>query len=346
MAEVLPVFVLPSEHRPGQVNSTDGIPVIDLKGWHWEAAESPQDRSYRESIVRQIGDAAQEWGFFQIVNHGVSQRVLDEVESSAREFFDLDLEEKRKVTRTADNAMGYFDMELTKNVRDWKEVYDYLACERAEIDPKQVFTNKWPSNPPEFRDACKNYSAAMEALAFKVLELVVESLGAPAKALNEHFVGGSTRVRLNFYRKCPSPDLVLGVSRHKDGCALTLLAQDEVGGLQVKSKRNDQWVQVKARRDAFAVNIGDLIQVWSNGKYQSIEHRVVVNSTRDRFSCPVFFSPTYATNAAPLPDLVNENHPAKYKPVNWAEYYKMRRDGNFKNLGKPNVQIDNWAIDH
>lgn len=117
------------------------------------------------------------------------------------------------------------------------------------------------------------YGKAMEKLAFQLLELVSLSLGLPAQRLNGFFKDQTTFIRLNHYPLCPSPELALGVGRHKDAGALTILYQDDVGGLDVKCKSNGEWVRVKPIRGSYIINVGDLIQV-SNGLYmQNIHHR-------------------------------------------------------------------------
>jgi len=144
-----PAFIQSTEHRPTpKVVEVNEIPVIDL-------SES-RDES---SIISDIGKACEEWGFFQIVNHGVSSELCREVEIEAKKFFGLELEEKRKVKRDEVNSMGYHDGEHTKNVRDWKEVFDYLVEDNAQVpssyepDDKDLrtLTNQWPQHSPHFR---------------------------------------------------------------------------------------------------------------------------------------------------------------------------------------------------
>lgn len=113
------------------------------------------------------------------------------------------------------------------------------------------------------RKACEEYVEDVKKLAYKLLELIAMSLNLPAKRLNEFFEDSISYTRLNHYNPCPSPDLVLGLGRHKDGGALTILFQDEVGGLDVKRKVDGEWVRVKPVHDSFIVNIGDVMQVCS-----------------------------------------------------------------------------------
>ncbi|KAI3922081.1 hypothetical protein MKX01_005770 [Papaver californicum] len=168
-------------------------------------------------------------------------------------------------------------------------------------------------------EVCDEYASALEKLSFELLELLALSLGLPEKRLNE-------------------PHLALGVGRHDAG-ALTVLAQDDVGGLDVKRKTDGEWVRVKPIRGSYIVNVGDIIQVWSNEKYESAEHRVMVNSKRERFYIPFFFNPSHHVMVKPLEELVDHQNPGKYKEYNWGKFFKTRKMSNFKNLDVQNIQI-------
>ncbi|KAG1368567.1 putative Gibberellin 20 oxidase 1 [Cocos nucifera] len=192
---------------------------------------------------------------------------------------------------------------------------------------------------PLYREACEKYAKAVNELAFKLLELIALTLGLPAKRLNGFFKDQSSIIRLNRYPPCPSPNLALGVGRHKDGGALTILAQDDVGGLDVKRRSDGEWIRVKPIPNSYVINIGDTFQVWSNDKYESAEHRVSVNSERERFSVPFFFNPARYVTVQPLEELIDEMNPAKYNGYKWGEFYKTRQNGNFKKLDVENIQI-------
>ena len=111
------------------------------------------------------------------------------------------------------------------------------------------------------REACKEYQKAVQDLSYRLLELIALTLELPAKRFNGFFKDSTSFIRLNHYPPCPSPDLALGVGRHKDAGALTVLAQDDVGGLDVKRKSNGEWVRVKPIQNSYIVNVGDIIQV-------------------------------------------------------------------------------------
>uniref|UniRef100_A0A2P2KTU2 Putative oxidoreductase-like family protein n=1 Tax=Rhizophora mucronata TaxID=61149 RepID=A0A2P2KTU2_RHIMU len=194
------------------------------------------------------------------------------------------------------------------------------------------------------RQVMEVYAKEMEKLAYNLLELIALSLGLPAKRLNSFFKGQISLLRLNHYPPCPSPQLALGLGRHKDGGALTIVAQDDVGGLEVKRKSDDEWILVAPTPNAFVINVGDIMQVWSNEIYQSVEHRVIVNSEKERFSVPFFFNPAYYTLVKPLEELLNEKNPAKYAPYRWGKFWSDRKRSNFTKLNVPNIQISDFRI--
>ncbi|XP_062019198.1 protein DMR6-LIKE OXYGENASE 2-like [Rosa rugosa] len=351
MGEVDPAFIQDPEHRPKlSIIEAEGIPSIDL------SPVTLQDFiSYPKSIegvVREIGNACKEWGFFQVINHGVPLEKLQRIQAAARKLFAQPLEDKRKIRRDERNALGYFDTESTKNIRDWKEVFDFSMEDTtlvpASPDPEDkeeaTWTNQWPEYPPELREACEEYTQEVEKLALKLLGLIARSLGLPENRFNSYFKDQSTRIRLNHYPPCPSPQLALGVGRHKDGGALTVLAQDEVGGLEVKRKTDGEWIRVKPTPNAYIINVGDIMQVWSNDRYESVEHRVMVDSDKERFSIPFFFNPAHYTLVKPVEELIDEQNPAKYRPYSWGKFMTHRRLSNFKKLGVDNIQIYDFRL--
>ena len=151
MGDIDQSFIQDLEQRPKPKSTqVEEIPLIDL------SVSSPEDI---QELVLKIGDACKKYGFFQVFNHGVPLELRQETEKVAKEFFDLSLEEKRKVKRTEVDPMGYHDCEHTKNVRDWKEVFDYFLLDPTLIpasddpDDKELrtLTNQWPQYPSQFR---------------------------------------------------------------------------------------------------------------------------------------------------------------------------------------------------
>jgi isopenicillin N synthase-like dioxygenase len=339
-------FIQSIENRPKlQTLEAQGIPLIDLT-----PLNSPPNSPKFRRLVAEIGGACEKWGFFQVINHGVPEKCRERVESAAREFFGKSKAEKMEVGRDEKNPFGYYDTEHTKNVRDWKEVFDF-GVENPMVIPASykdgdsellLLVNQWPRFPTFFREACDEYTKEIEKLTYKLLELISESLGLQPKRLNGFFKNQTTFMRMNYYPVCPVPHLALGVGRHKDAGAMTVITQDDVGGLEVKRKSDGEWVRVKPTPNAYVVNVGDIIQVWSNDKYESVEHRVMVNSERERFSVPFFFNPAHDVIVEPLQELTDHQNLPKYKPYNWGKFIAARNLSNFKKLDVENIQIHHF----
>jgi isopenicillin N synthase-like dioxygenase len=312
--------------------STRQIPVIDIGQLHEPGTLAALDRACRE------------WGFFQVVNHGISDETVGDVLAQAREFFGRPLEFKQAISRTAENPWGFYDRELTKNTRDWKQIFDYGPAEGEDMRPQ------WPASMPRFRSSVLDYYSACEALAFRLLITIAVNLGTPANNLLTGFVPRhSSFLRLNYYPSCPRPERPdgistpksghLGLNHHTDAGAITLLLQDRQPGLEVY--REGEWHLVEPRSDALVVNVGDIVQVWSNDRYRAALHRVIASSDAERFSVPFFFSPAYSTDYAPLPTTIDRDTPAHYRSINWGEFYRKRAAGDYADFGEE-VQISHY----
>jgi isopenicillin N synthase-like dioxygenase len=310
------------------------VPVIDIAAL--EEADS----------LRAIDAACRDWGFFQVTGHGIPDQVVADLSGAMRAFFGQTESAKREILRTADNPWGYFDQELTKNTRDWKEVYDFGPADGEMIEPQ------WPEALPDFRAAIERYYVHCERVAYRLLSALSMNLGLPSAGLESCFGASHTSfLRLNHYPACPAPaspagldtaaDGYLGVNHHTDAGVLTLLLQDDQPGLQVF--RHGVWHLVEPRRDALVINIGDIVQVWSNDRYPAALHRVITNPVAGRFSVPFFLNPSYDTNYAPLPTMVDEEHPARYRSINWGEFRSRRAAGDYADYGEE-VQIAQYYI--
>ncbi|GAV81511.1 2OG-FeII_Oxy domain-containing protein/DIOX_N domain-containing protein [Cephalotus follicularis] len=349
MGEVDLAFIQEQEHRPKlSIIEAEGIPLIDLS-----ILNETQDANSSgiDDLVKEIGSACEKWGFFQVINHGVPLDKREKIFDASRKFFAQPLEEKRKIKRDEVNVLGYYDTEHTKNVRDWKEVFDYTVenptiVPASHDDDKETteWYNQWPKYPSELRETMEEYAKEMVKLSYKLMELIAQSLGLVGHRFSGFFKDHTSFMRLNHYPPCPAPHLALGVGRHKDGGALTVLAQDDVGGLEVKRKSDGEWIRVKPTPNAYIINVGDIVQVWSNEKYESVEHRVMVNSEKQRFSIPFFFNPAYDTIVKPLEELTTEKTPPKYKPYQWGKFLINRKRSNFMKLKAENIQIAHFRV--
>ena len=331
--------------------ATQTIPVIDVQSLRPENAN-------RSEVVDRIGIACSEWGFFQIIGHPIPAELISRIWRVTRQFFSLPVEAKAGVSRSKENARGWYNRELTKNCRDMKEVFDFGCVPHPELpdeDPKNRTPdgfNRWPDPClcSDFRPTLWEYYRACERLAFILLEAIGESLSLPYGRLSGDFRDTHTSfLRLNFFplqgplrTNHPSSQTGhLGIHHHTDAGALTVLLQDEVGGLEVCL--NHQWFPVEPVAGALVINIGDIVQVWSNDRYRAPLHRVLPSENRDRYSLPFFFNPSYDAEYAPLPELTNDTSPPRYRSIKWSEFRWKRQQGDFANYGAEN-QIADYCI--
>jgi len=194
------------------------------------------------------------------------------------------------------------------------------------------------------------YAAACEKVAFDLLEAICTGMGLPPTRLEFAFrPQHSSFLRLNHYPPCadPSPEDapsvptegLLGVNRHSDAGAITILSQSNVASLQVFE--SGRWSLVEPIAGALVINVGDMLQVWTNDAYEAPLHRVLAKTKQERFSAPFFFNPAYETDCAPLNELVDDAHPPRYTRVNWGEFRGKRADGDYANVGEE-VQISQY----
>ena len=321
----------------------DQVPVIDV-GAVVRDASAPA----ASDAVEAIASACRDWGFFQVVNHGVDQALIDATWRETASFFRQPQAIRDAIMRSRDNPWGYYNNELTKNQRDKKEVFDYTT---EGVDPIYGSENRWPNIGPQFRTTLSAYRDAVTDLGLSLLEAFCVGLDLPADFMRPDFEKHHTGfVRLNYYpvadplaelpvEHLPTADL--GVHHHTDAGALTVLLQDDVGGLQVF--RDGLWHDVPPVPGAFVINTGDMMQVWSNDIYQAAVHRVLAMERRDRFSIPFFFNPAASAEVSPLPSVVSSDCPARYRTINWAEFRGKRTDGDYADYG-PEVQIAQYRI--
>ncbi|VVB09150.1 unnamed protein product [Arabis nemorensis] len=171
------------------------------------------------------------------------------------------------------------------------------------------------------RDTLDMYSAEVKSIAKILFAKMAIALKIKPDEMEKVFDDElGQRVRINYYPPCPEPDQVIGVTPHSDPTGLTILLQvNEVEGLQIK--KNGKWVSVKPLPNAFVVNVGDILEILSNGTYRSIEHCAVVNSEKERLSIAAFHNPGVGKEIAPLTSLVERQKVAFFKSMNTEEYF-------------------------
>lgn len=308
------IFVLPNDHTIDD-NSKDHIkkmdftiPVVDLGG-----IENDQD--LHEDVVGKIRRASETCWFFQIVNHGIPMGVLEEMLSGVRRFFEQDTEMKKPFyTRDGTRKFVYnsnFDL-YTAAAANWRDTF---FCFMAPNPPEEE------ELPAACRDIQIEYSKHVMSLGFRLFALLSESLGLESGRLTEMECANGLAFIGHYYPACPQPELTLGTSKHTDDGFLTVLLQDQIGGLQILVE--NQWIDIPAVPGALVINIGDLLQLISNDKFKSVEHRVVASRQGPRVSVACFFSTSFRPSSrvyGPIQDLVSEDDPPKYREITVQEY--------------------------
>lgn len=315
------------------------VPTIDLLLAENDAAERSR-----------LDAACRDHGFFLLANHGI-QPQIDAMWLASETFFNQPSHEKRKLLRSESQPLGFYDRELTKRKRDLKEVFDFMPP-RAEGD-----MNQWPDNNPAFKTALVDFTDRAGELAARTLRLIYLSLN-PQSADASGLPQGKHRnsnIRLNYYPVSdplsvdeasnvnPLGDMAL--HHHTDPGILTLLVQDDVGGLQTESQE-DGWIDVPPEPGTIVVNLGDAMQVWTNDTYRAAIHRVTPRHGKPRYSTPYFFSPHSDAVLEPLPALLpaTENGDAKYHSFTWKDFIQARVNDNYADLGAEDTQISNYLI--
>lgn len=309
----------------------DAVPVIDIRELDDPAVRAAVDRACRD------------WGFFQVTGHGIEQAVIDAIFNQSHRFFRQPAANKRRILRDAHNPWGFFDRELTKNRQDRKEIYDFGPDRGDGRAPR------WPGGPirQHFEPAVRACYGQCMALSLRLLAVIATNLGVDADVLAAEFGEAvhTSFLRLNFYPKSSlggareADGELFGVGEHTDAGALTILLQDEQPGLEVE--RDGRWHLVQPLGNALVVNIGDVVQVWSNDQYRAAPHRVPTNPASDRYSIPFFLNPSYETRYEPLPSTVSRDRPAAYRRINWREFRDLRAAGDYADIGEE-VQIHHY----
>jgi len=310
------------------------IPVIDI------AAVRSGATAELQAIGRQIRDAFTGSGFCYVKNHGVPDAVIRAAHTTALEFFHLPLEEKQKSAPKESvrgfNAIGRTKMKGAQNP-DYKE-YFQIGLELPRDDPAVLAgqplrgPNQWPQQLPQFQDALTAYFHEIATCGEGLLRAVAASLGVDADFFADKYDKPLQRTQCVYYPPHPadSKDEVFGVAPHTDYGCVTLLWQDDVGGLEVQD-RSGAWVQATPIPDTLVVNIGDLLARWSNDRYLSNQHRVTNRSGRERLSIATFYDPDFVAMVDPT-DLGLVGAEALHAPITAGEYI-MGRIG--ASLAKP-----------
>lgn len=308
------------------------VPIVDFAPFLAGSA------SGRDAVAAAIRQAAESVGFLYLSGHGVDPAVIDAAFAASRRFFELPLEDRLKVKVNSAHR-GFIQMSNATVPGGTKPSMNesFLAgLDLGSLDTDVIAKtplhgpNQWPEGLGGFREAIEAYQEAMWHLGHQVLRAFALALEIDEEFFVPYFVKPMPFVRLLHYPSQPlhRADDEFGISPHTDYGFVTFLAQDEVGGLQVK-RRDGGWIDVTTIPDTFVVNIGDMLMRWTNDRWISNQHRVINTTGRDRFSLPYFFDPTYHVQVECISTCQGPGHPAKYDPITWGEYLKQKFDATY-----------------
>ncbi|KAJ9551527.1 hypothetical protein OSB04_015572 [Centaurea solstitialis] len=289
------------------------IPIIDL---------SKSDSKHL--LVK----ACQEFGFFKVINHGVPMQSIKKLESQATKFFSSPLSLKQK--SGPPNPFGYGNRRLGTN-GDFGWVEYLLLNAKLESDHNSPPFSVFEENPEDFRCVVNDYVTSVKKMACEILEMLADEMGLEARNVFSKLLmdeESDSVFRVNYYPPCPEVQeheskgkKLIGFGEHTDPQIISVLRSNNTSGLEI-SLRDGTWVPVPSDSSSFFVNVGDSLQVMTNGRFKSVKHRVVANSSKSRLSMIYFGGPPLSEKIAPLDSLMVGEEASLYKEFTWFEYRK------------------------
>jgi isopenicillin N synthase-like dioxygenase len=298
------------------------IPVIDLR-----------TATATTELLETYGSV----GFGYIVGHGIDPALTSAVFDAARRFHALPHDVKMLI-ELDDRHRGFIPINTSTDRRSSvatvtkpNQSESFMMMREDAIDSPAVRagrflagTNQWPELIG-FRDTVERYHVAMVGLSRAIVDRLAVGLGDEDRAMRDAFDPPTTWLRLLRYppRAADATDDLFGSAPHCDFGCITLLAQDDIGGLQVLG-RDGEWIDVAPMEHSLVMNVGDMLHRWSNGRLRSTPHRVINVSGRERYSVPFFYDPSISTVVAPLPSGIDDDHPSQFEPIEFESF--LRRE--------------------
>ena len=287
------------------------IPIIDISSL---VGVHDKLKSVRKT-VKEIGNACKNVGFFYVKNHQIPQDHIDAVIPAMQEFFNLPIEEKMKIhIGKSDIFRGYTP--LGKEITNEQSHPEVIAGEQL------VGPNQWPENQPNFREVLERHWNLTIVLGRRITEGLAMSLGLENNFFAPYMSKSHSFMRIvNYppYRKKQEENVGDGIGAHIDYGFLTILLQDNLGGLEVKNTDNE-WLSAPIIPGTFLINIGHMIQRWTNDYYKATVHRVIPPEHETRCSLPFFFEPNFDTIVVPLDKFCSKDNPPRYEPFHFGDY--------------------------
>lgn len=313
----------------------DSIPVIDLG--------LLQSKNGLAVVVEQFHSAYSQLGFGAIVNHGIDPEIVASIFGASKAFHDQPLNEKMK-TALDENHRGYIPINTSTDVNSTlaevtkpNQSESFMMMREDATGSHPVLSgaylagaNQWPELDG-FKDSVVAYNSALSALGHKIMEIACQAIGVQPHKVLPSFDCPTTWLRLLHYpaQDPQSPDDLFGSAPHTDFGAITLLAQNNVAGLQVKSPQ-DHWIDCPVVENAFIVNVGDMLHRWSNGVLKSTPHRVINRSGQERYSCAFFYDPYVDTVVTPLAECIAAGTSARYESVHYGDFLRAELEAAYQ----------------
>ncbi|MCE3052043.1 hypothetical protein HAX54_051449 [Datura stramonium] len=297
------IFIRPPDELVEELlqgKSSIHVPVIDLSGI--------EVQDHRKKVVDEIREASENLGFFRLINHGVPSSVLEGMIDGIRKFHEQDAELKKEYySRDPTRRVRYqsnFDLYQSKTA-NWRDTLNISMLDSGHIEPEEI--------PAICRNVSFEYINHVTKLGETIFSILSEALGLKPEHLKDMECAKAKSVSCHYYPACPQPELTLGASKHTDPAFLTILLQDQIGGLQVL--HNNQWIDIEPVAQGLVVNIGEVLQILSNDKFVSANHRVLANRVGPRMSAAFFFNGCFAPPKiyGPIKDLISEENPPKHQ---------------------------------